>query len=107
MNPARAEHRETARVLMEDLLASIPFHLVEDLHVFVRDAACAGSSLREIPNPGRPVGGLLLMHHLEGASRLPASLAGTDVHEYLRGCLLWISNEMGIGQAGVFARVSV
>jgi len=107
MRPARAEHKEAGRILVEDLLASIPFHLVENLHVFIRDAAAAGGTLQEIPNPGRPVGGLLLMHHIESASRLSASLVDADVHDYLKRCLLWISTEMGIGQAGVFARVSL
>lgn len=107
MRPDRAESKEMGRILLDDLLACIPFHLVENLHMFIRDAATAGGTLQEIPNPGRPVGGLLLMHHIEFASRLTDGLVSADVRDYLKRCLIWISTEMGIGQAGVFARVSV
>ncbi|KAK3330000.1 putative C6 transcription factor [Apodospora peruviana] len=115
-NPNSTEHQHhaaDAAQLLTDLLASIPFHLVDDLHVFLNPdqptrelAAGAGHRPDEIPNPGRPAGGLLIMHHLDVVSRLCPTLVPADVRDYLRKCLLWISTGMGIGQAAIFAKSS-
>lgn len=86
--------------LVEDVLASIPYHLTEDAHWFVRN----GQTNTQITHPGKPVGGLLLMHPLYLISTLASIPQG--VREYIKNCLSWIGLHMGIGQATVFAKVS-
>ena len=87
--------------LLEGILASIPYHLTEDLQLFLQDA---GKGTR-IMNPGRPVGGLLLMHPLFLVLQL--SIIPPQVKEYIKTCLAWIGAHMGIGQASIFARVRI
>lgn len=87
--------------LTEDFIASIPYHLTEDLQAFLRDKEFKA----EITSPGRPVGGLLLMHPAYVMSKL--SIVPSQLQDYIRNCLAWIEGHMGIGQAGLFARVSL
>lgn len=87
--------------IADDMVASIPYHLTEDLQVFLRDI---GSS-EEIINPGRPVGGLYLMHPVYVASTL--EILPPQMREYMRKCLAWIGTYMGIGQASVLSKVRV
>jgi len=47
--------------------------------------------------PGRPVGGLLLMHTLYMVSVL--SIIDPVLKTYMKDCLIWIGREMRIGQA--------
>ena len=94
-----AENEITAS-LIDGMLASIPFHLAEDLHSFSREMHT--STL--IRNPGRAVGGLLLMHSISITSRLEN--VNYTTREYLKRCLLWIAENMGIGQAAILAQVS-
>lgn len=91
------EHSEASR-LVEDIVASIPYHLTDDLRLFI-----GGVAERELI-PGRAVGGLLLMHPLFVASRV--GTVRTEMREYLQESLLWIAANMGIGQAARFAKVS-
>ncbi|KFY75157.1 hypothetical protein V499_04856 [Pseudogymnoascus sp. VKM F-103] len=90
------ERTEAAR-LIDDIAASIPYHLTDDLRSFVD-----GGADREL-KPGRAVGGLLLMHPLFVASRV--GTVGEEMREYLQECLMWIARNMGIGQAARFAKV--
>jgi len=53
-------------------------------------------------NPGRPVGGLLLMHPIYVASTL--LIVPQHMREYMKECLEWIGMHMGIGQASLFAK---
>ncbi len=98
-----SRQRQDSARLIDDLVSSIPFHLAEDLQVFVRDLARddAAASI----SPGRPVGGLLLMHLIYIASKLP--IVPQPLDDYLRDCLEWIAMNMGIGQASLFAKVCV
>lgn len=93
-----SEHKEVLR-LAEDIISSIPFHLSEDLPAFMRQIDKGCSTIK----PGRPVGGLLLMHPLYVASKI--CLVPQHMQEYLRFCLEWIAFVMGIGQASVYAKV--
>lgn len=93
------EYIEVLR-LVEDIISSIPFHLAEDLPAFVREIDKECSTVK----PGRPVGGLLLMHPLYVASKI--YLVQQHMQEYLRCCLEWIASDMGIGQASLYAKVT-
>jgi len=92
------EHKE-ALILVGDIIASIPYHLTDELQNFLDEGGKGGKSLE----PGRPVGGLLLMHPIYVASTL--LIAPQEMREYLKDCLSWIGINMGIGQASVFAKV--
>ena len=104
------EHQDALQ-LVEDIVSSIPFHLAEDLPSFlhrleqfeVGKAEMGKESAAAILSPGRPVGGLLLMHPLYVASKL--SIVPQQMREYMKDCLEWIAKHMGIGQASLFARV--
>ncbi|OBT74023.1 hypothetical protein VF21_05986 [Pseudogymnoascus sp. 05NY08] len=93
-----AHERSEAARLIEDIVASIPYHLTDDLRSFI-----GGGVDREL-TPGRAVGGILLMHPLFVASRV--GTVGEEMREYLQECLMWIARNMGIGQAARFAKAT-
>ena len=82
-----------------ELVASIPFHLAEDLQVFLQDESAAARKIK----PGKSVGGLLLLHPLCIASKL--SIVPPRLQDYTRECLEWIATNMGIGQASLLTKV--
>lgn len=90
---------EVAASLISEMISSIPFHLVEDLHVFSREIHTSTT----IKNPGRAVGGLLLMHSISITSHL--DIVDSSTQQYLKKSLRWIAENMGIGQASILARV--
>jgi hypothetical protein len=92
------EYIHTAHLIVEDMLASVPYHLVENLQVLLRD-----SESTEINNPGRVLGGLLLVYPLFVTSRM--RFLDKGMREYMLRCLAWIGEYMGIGQATVLAKV--
>ena len=94
---------QDARYLTEDMLSSIPFHLAEDLQIFLRDTN-AEQPTAEV-NPGRAIGGLLLMYPIHLVSKL--DLVPQQIQNYLTECLEWIATNMGIGQASRFAKVRI
>ncbi len=84
--------------LTEGILSSIPFVLSADLQTFLDNA-----TLRTPLVPGRPVGGLLLMHTLYVNSVLP--IINQRIQAYFRDCLAWVGDNMGIGQATILSKV--
>ncbi|RVX66908.1 hypothetical protein B0A52_09032 [Exophiala mesophila] len=88
---------ETATSIAEDMISSIPFHLVESLPDFIKDL----STSEQIKHPGRAIGGLLLTHPLHIASNL--AFLPEPTKQYMRDCLSWIGSCMGIGHASVLA----
>ncbi|KAL8784614.1 MAG: hypothetical protein Q9213_003869 [Squamulea squamosa] len=94
------EHQDAAR-LIEDMIASIPFHLAEDLPTFLRDLE-KEEGVAKIES-GRYVGGLLLIHHLHIVAKL--ATVPQQIKRYMTDCLEWIATNMGIGQALVFAKM--
>jgi hypothetical protein len=88
--------------LANDIAASIPFHLSENLSAFVEQAE-NGFELAIIP--GKSVGGLLLMHPLFVMSNLPVILPKLQL--YMKECLAWIGTHMGIGQATWLSKVII
>jgi hypothetical protein len=97
---SRNIQRRYAKELVSDMLASIPYHLTDDLHVFSSDM----KRKSEIANPGKAIHGLLLMHAIYITSNLSIVEPGVRVH--LKECLAWIGKYMGIGQASFLATVS-
>jgi hypothetical protein len=81
-----------ARALAIDIAASVPFHLTSRPYV-----------APNVHSPGRPVGGLLLLHPLYVASTL--HIVPQELQNYFRRCLAWIGNNMAIGQASLLAKV--
>lgn len=90
-----------ANRLIDDAIASIPFHLTEDLPAYLKD----GNERSVLQDLGKSLGGLLLMHPLYVLSQL-----GTVQplgRQNMKDCLAWIGDHMGIGQASVLAEVRV
>lgn len=100
MSHSSEQFRKEADRIVESMIASIPYHLAENLQAFVNGQA----KHSEIPEPGKHLGGLLLMHPLYAAFKSPC--LPQDVRSYLRDCLLWIGENMGLGQARLLALVS-
>ncbi|KAJ5259237.1 hypothetical protein N7478_012218 [Penicillium angulare] len=92
--------QQTAFHMAEDMIASLPYHLSEDLQIFLKDR----HKHTKITNPGRPAGGLLIMHAIHAASRL--EILPLDMREYFETCLTWMGKRMGIGQAAFLAEAS-
>ncbi|KAL6714188.1 hypothetical protein ACLMJK_008683 [Lecanora helva] len=90
-----------ARRLTEDIVSSIPFHLAEDLHGFLRNVKMGDQ--RASIEAGRMSGGLLLMYPVYIVSKL--QIVPQPMREYLTDCLEWIATHMGIGQASLLAKV--
>ena len=96
----RLDHMHTINSTLDDMVASIPYHLADNLQAFMSEVT-TGNGISE---PGKLLGGLLLMHPLYVASRMP--FLPHKTREYLRQCLLWIGSHMGLGQATLLANVS-
>jgi hypothetical protein len=93
------DHLHTTNRIVEDIVASVPYHLVDNLPGFLSKLAAS----TEITDPGRPLGGLLLMHPLYVASKTP--FLSRNIREYMRKCLKWIGSNMGLAQATLLAMV--
>ncbi|RDL35209.1 uncharacterized protein BP5553_07140 [Venustampulla echinocandica] len=94
------DHIRTANRIAQDMVASVPYHLADNLQVFLNEKETSGG----ITDPGRFLGGLLLMHPLYVVSKMP--FLSETLRKYFRSCLLWIGSEMGVGQATLFANAS-
>jgi hypothetical protein len=91
---------ENVARLTDGIVSTIPYLLAADLQVFVENAT------RESPPPlvaGPPIGDLLSMHALYVLSTLP--LTEDRLKVYLKDCLTWIGDSMGIGQAKILSMV--
>lgn len=88
----------TANGMAKDIAASVPYHLADNLQAFLNQL-----STNEIGEPGRLLGGLLLMYPLHVASKIP--FLPVEMREYMRRCLTWIGSNMGLGQATLLAKV--
>lgn len=94
------QRQAEATALAYDIMASIPFHVADNV-----ESIAEQGGLREVTvNPGRAVGGLLLMHPLYVAANL--SIVPPYLQCQMRECLAWIGENMGIGQATVFSEVT-
>ncbi|PKX88976.1 putative C6 transcription factor [Aspergillus novofumigatus IBT 16806] len=93
------KERAKAVQLIQDFTSSIPYHLVEDLHSFSVNVHRGNP----IEQPGRAVGGLLLMYPLYIAAQL--SIVPVELQDYFKRCLVWIGQNMGVGYASLLAKV--
>lgn len=84
--------------LVDELCASVPFHLLADLPAYLRNGNA------EKKRPGKALGGLLLMYPLYIASSL--SMVPTEQREWMKGRLRWIGRVIGIRQASMLADVN-
>ncbi|KAI1342726.1 putative C6 transcription factor [Xylariaceae sp. FL0016] len=92
------EYAQEADLIVEDVFASIPYHLTDNLPEFTSEMV---SDSKEM-DPGRTLGGLLLLHPLYAVSRLP--FISEERKSHARMCLAWIEMKMGLGQAGVLVK---
>ncbi|CZT05360.1 uncharacterized protein RAG0_11491 [Rhynchosporium agropyri] len=83
--------------LSAGIVSSVPFVLSANTHAFLDSV---GSNKPLVP--GRPIGGLLIMHTLYIISVLP--IVDRKIQRYLRGCLTWIGKHMKIGQAVILSQ---
>lgn len=95
----RPEYLGEAQTIFQDLAASVPYHLVDNLPVFTSES----SENTTIMDVGKHLGGLLLMHPLYIMTKMECLSAAQ--RRYARDCLLWIGSNMGVGQATVLATV--
>lgn len=86
-------------MLADDIVASIPYHLTSNLHDYLRAIA----SQKGTPGIGRCVGGLLLLHPLYVLST--SSVLHPAMKTYVKRCLAWIGEYMGIGQGTLMSKV--
>jgi hypothetical protein len=93
------QEHENVRELVEATVASVPYHLTANPQIFTQQPGKGSGTV----SPGRPIGGLLLMHPTYVISRL--SVVSPQMQAYMRECLAWIGIHMGIGQAILFAKV--
>lgn len=92
-------HIQISHSIVQDMISSIPYHLTDNLQLFLGQQ----SKYREISDPGKYLGGLLLIHPLYVASEM--SFIPLEMREYLRRTLAWIGTNMGLGQATTLAYV--
>jgi hypothetical protein len=92
-------HNYSASNIVNDMLASVPYHLNDNLQAFVSNMQTS----TEITDRGRSLRGLLLLHPLYVASKMP--FLDDEKREYLRKCLKWIGSNMGFGRANLLAKV--
>ncbi|GFF34497.1 hypothetical protein IFM46972_04252 [Aspergillus udagawae] len=92
------QEKSKAVQLIQDFTSSIPYHLVEDLHSFSANVQRGNT----IEQPGRAVGGLLLIYPLYIASQL--SIVPLELQDYFKRCLVWIGQNMGLGYASLLAK---
>jgi hypothetical protein len=83
--------------LAEDIAASIPYHLTNDVRKYVRRI----HDLLPTKFYGRPVGGLLILHPLWVVAN--SSIISRELQHHMRKQLSWIGKNMGIGQATLLA----
>ena len=93
------KYTRKANTIVKEMIASIPFHLADNLQVFRSQL----SEDTRVIEPGKYLGGLLLIHPLYVASEM--SFVPETMREYLRRCLEWIGLNMGFGQATLLASV--
>ncbi|KAH8883180.1 hypothetical protein GQ53DRAFT_787037 [Thozetella sp. PMI_491] len=87
--------------IVDDIVASIPYHLAESLPSFMSEYSAGEDAI----SPGRALGGWLLMHPLYLASSLPS--LPEDIRGYMKGCLTWMGSNMGIGQAALLGKTPI
>ncbi|KAL4993637.1 hypothetical protein BDV10DRAFT_199430 [Aspergillus recurvatus] len=96
--------KDKAGALVDDILASIPYHLANDISPEGTTSPDSNGRHARAPEPGvgRAVGGLLLLHPFYVLSS--CSIVPPPVQFYVRKRLAWIGKHMGIGQATIMSK---
>lgn len=94
------EFADKADHVAEQIAASVPYHLTDNLYGFLHQDV----EKAEIEHSGKSLGGLLLMHPLYIAAQM--QFISPKMRQYMQRCLVWIGQDMGIGQALVLATTS-
>ncbi|OCL02966.1 hypothetical protein AOQ84DRAFT_303720 [Glonium stellatum] len=100
-NEIRTREQEEVQRLAEGIAASVPYHLTEDLQGYIQGIQAGSDTMI----PGKPVGGLLLLHPLYVVAR--SSVVSPQLQAYMSECLEWIGKNMGIGQATLLSNASI
>lgn len=97
--PNAQDDLTTALILVEDIIASIPYQLSTDR------LSLDSKSNGDMPTilPGKSIGGLLLLHPLWVITA--TSIVPLEIRARMRECLAWIGLTMGIGQATLLSQV--
>ncbi|KAL4793011.1 hypothetical protein BDV19DRAFT_380484 [Aspergillus venezuelensis] len=90
--------KQQAAILINDMIASIPYQLAKHPEEYLVTIASRVGA----PALGRYVGGLLLLHPLYVLST--CQIVPVETKIYVRRCLDWIGEYMGIGQATVTSK---
>lgn len=93
------EEKYRAQLLVEEMIASIPFQLNSDILSLQSETEIGGL----IVFAGKPLGGLFLLHPLWVITM--CSIVSDEIRARMHGCLAWIGTNMGIGQATLLAEV--
>ena len=101
LKDAHGQKQAEATGLANDMLASAPFHLIDNFETMVAQMTAGVAKIA----PGKVIGGLLLMHPVHIAANL--SVVPPHLQAQMRECLAWIGEHMGIGQANVFSKVGI
>lgn len=88
--------------LSSDMVASIPFHLCQDITKFMIQVE---TDIYSAMTPGKSLGGLLLMHPLFVTSNLAAT--SPQLQACMKDCLSWFGTNMGIGEATLLSKVRI
>jgi len=88
--------------LSNDMVASIPFYLCQDIAKFMIQVE---TDIYSAITPGKSLGGLLLMHPLFVTSSL--AVTSPQLQDSLKNCLSWIGTNMGIGEATLLSKVRI
>ncbi|KAF5624094.1 uncharacterized protein FTJAE_10419 [Fusarium tjaetaba] len=90
-------YKERIDELASGIKASIPFHLYQDVEIYIQQAN-AGTPL---VHSDRLVGGLLLLHPMYALAR--CTIVDDSTRKFMSQTLRWIGGEMGIRHAIILA----
>lgn len=90
-----------AKRIAEEIAASVPFHLTANAQTYFHSVQTRSGN----PTPGRPVGGLLMLHPLYVTTT--CTVVPQKLRDYMLNQLIWVGKNCGIGQAALFANASI
>ncbi|KAG9242739.1 hypothetical protein BJ878DRAFT_425253, partial [Calycina marina] len=88
-----AQNRDEVNIIVDDMFASVPFHLIADLPSQLQ----IGSLLESLGAPGKSLGGLLMMYPWYVVSSW--TFLSPEQRIWMSERLRWIGSRMGIQQA--------
>ena len=95
-----SDHVSRGQKLVEEIAASVPYHLTGDVNLYLSNPP----KTSRLFVAGKPVGGLFLLHPFNVV--LWSQIVSSELRAYASSCLVWICDNMEIGQAGLLSNVS-